>query len=166
MSQHWKHTADPNEILFIDTNPAAVNKRTGFFFFAWIIPSLAPPGAQPVCKFYGSRTEFIDSYYYTSDPAECAFVQATSPGTWTLVTPANLPSAASAVAVSRSHGMLPAPPSCFSRTAPFTLLRSLDVPLIDEAPRVGAHGHKVAFVHPKATGGVLIELVEEAGAEG
>ena len=46
-----------------------------------------PPGAQPVCKFYGSRTEFIDSYYFTSDPAECAFVQATWPGTWTLVTP-------------------------------------------------------------------------------
>lgn len=41
------------------------------------------------------------------------------------------------------------------------LLTSLGVPLIDQAPRIGAHGHKVAFVHPKATGGVLIELVEE-----
>ena len=39
-------------------------------------------------------------------------------------------------------------------------LKSLGVPLIDESARVGAHGHKVAFVHPKATGGVLIELVE------
>ena len=29
-----------------------------------------------------------------------------------------------------------------------------------ETPRRGARGHKVAFVHPKATGGVLIELVE------
>ena len=35
--------------------------------------------------------------------------------------------------------------------------------LIDKAPRIGAHGHKVAFVHPKATGGVLIELVEPVG---
>jgi methylmalonyl-CoA/ethylmalonyl-CoA epimerase len=42
------------------------------------------------------------------------------------------------------------------------LLKGLGVPLIDEAPRVGARGHKVAFVHPKATGGVLVELVEEA----
>ena len=42
-----------------------------------------------------------------------------------------------------------------------TLLTSLGVPLIDQAPRIGAHGHKVAFVHPRATGGVLIELVEE-----
>lgn len=39
-------------------------------------------------------------------------------------------------------------------------LKSLGVPLIDEAPRVGARGHRVAFVHPKATGGVLVELVE------
>lgn len=40
-------------------------------------------------------------------------------------------------------------------------LKSIGVPLIDEAPRIGARGHKVAFVHPKATGGVLVELVEE-----
>ena len=40
------------------------------------------------------------------------------------------------------------------------LLESREVPLIDRTPRIGAHGHKVAFVHPKATGGVLIELVE------
>jgi methylmalonyl-CoA/ethylmalonyl-CoA epimerase len=39
-------------------------------------------------------------------------------------------------------------------------LKGLGVPLIDEAPRTGARGHKVAFVHPKATGGVLVELVE------
>ena len=47
------------------------------------------------------------------------------------------------------------------------LLSSLGVPMIDEAPRKGARGHKVAFVHPKATGGVLVELVEpEAGHAG
>lgn len=39
-------------------------------------------------------------------------------------------------------------------------LKALGVPLVDEAPRVGARGHKVAFLHPKATGGVLVELVE------
>jgi len=40
------------------------------------------------------------------------------------------------------------------------LLKTRGVELIDEAPRIGAQGHKVAFVHPRATGGVLIELVE------
>jgi methylmalonyl-CoA/ethylmalonyl-CoA epimerase len=42
------------------------------------------------------------------------------------------------------------------------LLKAMGVPLIDETPRAGARGHKVAFVHPKATGGVLVELVEPA----
>jgi methylmalonyl-CoA/ethylmalonyl-CoA epimerase len=46
--------------------------------------------------------------------------------------------------------------------AALTLLKALGVPLVDETPRIGARGHKVAFLHPKATGGVLIELVEPA----
>lgn len=40
------------------------------------------------------------------------------------------------------------------------LLEALGLPMIDHEPRKGARGHKVAFVHPKATGGVLVELVE------
>jgi methylmalonyl-CoA/ethylmalonyl-CoA epimerase len=32
--------------------------------------------------------------------------------------------------------------------------------LIDEAPRPGIHNTQVAFIHPKATQGVLIELVQ------
>lgn len=32
--------------------------------------------------------------------------------------------------------------------------------LIDEEPRRGAWGHQVAFLHPKSTGGVLVEFVE------
>lgn len=43
-----------------------------------------------------------------------------------------------------------------------TVLKAAGVPLVDETPRIGARGHKVAFLHPKATGGVLIELVEPA----
>jgi len=39
-------------------------------------------------------------------------------------------------------------------------LKAAGVPLIDEVPRPGARGHKVAFLHPKALGGVLIELEE------
>lgn len=48
--------------------------------------------------------------------------------------------------------------------AALALLDSLNVPLIDKTPRIGARGHKVAFVHPRATGGVLIELVEAVHA--
>lgn len=32
--------------------------------------------------------------------------------------------------------------------------------LIDEKPRIGAGGKKVAFIHPKSTKGVLLEFVE------
>ena len=39
-------------------------------------------------------------------------------------------------------------------------LSAQNVPLIDKAPRPGAHGTTVAFVHPKGTGGVLTELCE------
>lgn len=37
---------------------------------------------------------------------------------------------------------------------------SKGVQLIEPAPRPGAQGSKVAFIHPKSAGGVLIELVE------
>jgi methylmalonyl-CoA/ethylmalonyl-CoA epimerase len=37
--------------------------------------------------------------------------------------------------------------------------REMGVELIDEEPRAGAWGHDVAFLHPKSTGGVLVEFV-------
>lgn len=40
-------------------------------------------------------------------------------------------------------------------------LKTAGLKLIDEAPKPGSHGTKVAFVHPKSTGGVLMELVED-----
>jgi methylmalonyl-CoA/ethylmalonyl-CoA epimerase len=38
--------------------------------------------------------------------------------------------------------------------------KAAGVKLIDEAPRAGAHGTRVAFLHPKSLGGVLVELCE------
>jgi len=39
-------------------------------------------------------------------------------------------------------------------------LSAAGVELIDKEPRPGAGGHLVAFLHPRALGGVLVELVE------
>jgi methylmalonyl-CoA/ethylmalonyl-CoA epimerase len=39
-------------------------------------------------------------------------------------------------------------------------LKEKGVQLIDEKPRIGAGGAKIAFLHPKATGGVLVELCQ------
>ncbi|HEY0613455.1 MAG TPA: methylmalonyl-CoA epimerase [Candidatus Elarobacter sp.] len=39
-------------------------------------------------------------------------------------------------------------------------LKAAGIRLIDEEPRRGAHGNTIAFLHPKSTGGVLIELCQ------
>ena len=40
-------------------------------------------------------------------------------------------------------------------------LREQGVRLIDEQPKRGGRGNRIAFLHPKALGGVLVELCEE-----
>jgi methylmalonyl-CoA/ethylmalonyl-CoA epimerase len=38
--------------------------------------------------------------------------------------------------------------------------RAAGITLIDETPRMGAEGKRIAFLHPSATAGVLVELTE------
>ncbi len=40
-------------------------------------------------------------------------------------------------------------------------LKKAGFQLIDEKPRLGADGHLIAFIHPRTTGGVLVELSEK-----
>ena len=52
---------------------------------------------------------------------------------------------------------------CFSVDDIDTMLercRRAGIQLIDQKPRVGAEGKRIAFLHPKSTGGVLVELTE------
>lgn len=44
-------------------------------------------------------------------------------------------------------------------------LKEKGMRLIDESPRIGAEGCLVAFVHPAASGGVLLELVQTPKSE-
>lgn len=46
--------------------------------------------------------------------------------------------------------------------AALVALKSAGLALIDEQPRIGIRGSRVAFVHPKSTGSVLTEIVEPA----
>jgi methylmalonyl-CoA/ethylmalonyl-CoA epimerase len=46
--------------------------------------------------------------------------------------------------------------------AALAALRTAGVSLIDETPRTGIRSSRVAFVHPKSTGGVLTEIVQPA----
>lgn len=41
-------------------------------------------------------------------------------------------------------------------------LRAAGIRLIDERARRGAHGNRIAFIHPSATGGTLIEVCQRA----
>lgn len=38
--------------------------------------------------------------------------------------------------------------------------RAAGIRLVDETPRIGAEGKRIAFLHPSSTGGVLVELSE------
>ncbi len=40
-------------------------------------------------------------------------------------------------------------------------LKAAGFQIIDEQPRLGADGHLIAFIHPRTTGGVLVELSEK-----
>jgi methylmalonyl-CoA epimerase len=50
--------------------------------------------------------------------------------------------------------------------ATLAALRQAGLALIDERPRTGIRGSRVAFMHPRATGGVLTEIVEPAAGGG
>ena len=50
--------------------------------------------------------------------------------------------------------------------AALAALRDAGVRLIDETPRIGIRGSRVAFLHPPASGSVLTELVEPATLHG
>ena len=40
-------------------------------------------------------------------------------------------------------------------------LEEKNVVLINNKPKIGAEGYKIVFIHPKSTGGVLVELAEK-----
>ena len=40
-------------------------------------------------------------------------------------------------------------------------LKENNIVLINDKPKIGAEGYKIVFIHPKSTGGVLVELAEK-----
>lgn len=90
---------------------------------------------------------------------EVAFVDAGN-GTIEFLAPTDPDSGTARFLVSRGEGTHHI---CFAVTdivATLAALKSQGVRLIDETPRQGVHG-LVAFVHPKAANGVLIELLQK-----
>jgi methylmalonyl-CoA/ethylmalonyl-CoA epimerase len=44
-------------------------------------------------------------------------------------------------------------------------LKQAGIQMIDQVPRLGAHHMRIAFLHPRSTGGILTELCEPAGVQ-
>ena len=40
-------------------------------------------------------------------------------------------------------------------------LKEKNISIVSEKPSIGAEGYKIVFIHPKSTGGVLVELAEK-----
>jgi serine protease len=85
---HYFITATPAEVNYVDTYLSGIFQRTGYYFYAYLSPFVAPAGARPVCRFYAGADVQINSHYYTADSTECQFVLARWPGVWNLETAA------------------------------------------------------------------------------
>jgi serine protease len=70
---HYFMAAGGDEIDLVDGGGQGDWKRTGQSFHAWLRQQDAPPGAQPVCRFYARGP---NSHFYTGDAAECAGLRA------------------------------------------------------------------------------------------
>lgn len=77
-----------------------------------------------------------------------------------LVEPASPDSPVSAFLARRGGGIHHLAWQVDDVAAAIAKLSAAGVRMIDAAPRPGAHGTRIAFVHPQSTGGVLMELVE------
>jgi hypothetical protein len=80
-------TANPAEIQGLDNGAHPGWVRTGLTFLAYSDPAAAPPGAQPVCRFY-VMPQYGDSHFYSAVPAECAATAAKFAGSWVEESPA------------------------------------------------------------------------------
>ena len=79
---HYFSTGGTGEIAAIESGAAGPGwSRTGLGFKAYAPETGIAPGAQPVCRFYGTPGVGPNSHFYTVDPVECELVKR-DPG-WT-----------------------------------------------------------------------------------
>lgn len=83
-----------------------------------------------------------------------------------LVEPASADSPVSAFLEKRGPGIHHLAWKVDDCAAAIDTLKAKGLRMIDEAPRPGSHKTTIAFVHPKSTGGVLMELVQDPPSGG
>src|SRR5689334_15355787 len=80
---HYFVTADPIEVVTLDSGEIAGWSRTGYQFAAYSSDSTAS-GLSPVCRFYGLPAYGLDSHFYSALPKECADAATNFAGRWLL----------------------------------------------------------------------------------
>lgn len=120
------------------------------------VPDLAEalPVFQPISGGPGSTPETI-----TAQGVRVAFI-GTGDGRLELLEPISDDSPVARFLQRRGPGLHHIAYRVPDLEAALARLEQAGVRLIDRVPRPGAGGHRVAFLHPSAMGGVLVELVE------
>jgi serine protease len=80
---HYLITGDPYEIASLDNDLSHKYVRTGLIFYAYADPFTSPYGAAGVCRFHAA-SPMIDSYFFSAEAAQCAYVSAHASVTWAL----------------------------------------------------------------------------------
>lgn len=125
---------------------------------------LAPKDSQVLCKFLSSmlglkftneelvKSQETRTFFFESgaDSSRLEVLEASSPG---------LGPIASFLA-KKGAGIHHIALRVDNLAAALAFLDAQGVELIDRQPRTGAHSSKVAFIHPRACAGILIELVQ------
>lgn len=121
------------------------------------VPSLAAalPTFEALVGATGSAPESV-----TAQGVTVAFLGA-GPGKLELIEPNSPTSGVARFLEKRGPGLHHIAYRVGDLAATLQRLAAVGVELIDKTPRPGAHGHQVAFIHPRSSGGVLVELVEE-----
>lgn len=133
----------PFKILGIEHVGIAVENLTGIANLFSDILGLEFAGSEEV------KDQLVTTDIYKTGSGKVEFIKATTPG-----------SPISRFINKRGEGMHHIAFQVDNLKAALDYLRHQSVQLIDEIPRIGAEGFKIAFIHPKSTGGVLIELCE------
>lgn len=94
------------------------------------------------------------------EQAIVAMTYAASPGWVELIQPTDADGAIARFLAKRGEGVHHIAYQVDDIAAELNRLADAGVELIDREPRIGAHGWRIAFIHPRACHGVLTELVQ------
>ena len=106
----------------------------------------------------GERLEFVDQ-------GVIAITYHAGPGYIELIQPTNVDGPIAKFMAKRGEGMHHVAYRVFDLEGELERLAAAGIRLIDAAPRTGAHGWRIAFVHPESCNGVLTELVDDRAAQ-